>query len=230
MDLERRTIEKRDFTAARKGYDTDEVDRHLRAIAEAVEALKAEPKQATVAGVAAERVEAIVAAAEASARQIEESARADAQLARERAQADAAAHVERAEDVADQLTARAAELHQQISEVVAQIGVLQAGVASLAGDLGAPVPVAAPLPELAFEPVAEPAADPEPEPEPVALQAVPDPEPESASLAPEGARLVALNMALSGTPREETARYLRENYDLANQEQLLDDVYAKAGG
>jgi hypothetical protein len=37
-------------------------------------------------------------------------------------------------------------------------------------------------------------------------------------------------MALSGTPREETARYLRENYDLENQDALLDDVYAKAGG
>jgi hypothetical protein len=64
----------------------------------------------------------------------------------------------------------------------------------------------------------------------VALQAVPDPEPEAAPRAPEGARLIALNMALSGTPREETARYLRENYDLENQDALLDDVYAKAGG
>ena len=30
----------------------------------------------------------------------------------------------------------------------------------------------------------------------------------------EGARLIALNMALNGTPREETARYLDENFDL----------------
>jgi hypothetical protein len=44
-----------------------------------------------------------------------------------------------------------------------------------------------------------------------------------------GARLIALNMALSGTPREETARYLAENFELADTEALLDDVYDRAG-
>jgi hypothetical protein len=43
-----------------------------------------------------------------------------------------------------------------------------------------------------------------------------------------GARLIALNMALSGTPREETARYLAENSSLADPDGLLDDVYARA--
>jgi vacuolar-type H+-ATPase subunit H len=42
----------------------------------------------------------------------------------------------------------------------------------------------------------------------------------------EGARLVALNMALNGTPREETDRYLAENFDLEDREQLLDEVYS----
>ena len=32
----------------------------------------------------------------------------------------------------------------------------------------------------------------------------------------EGARLIALNMALNGTPRDETARYLSQNFDLAD--------------
>ena len=45
-----------------------------------------------------------------------------------------------------------------------------------------------------------------------------------------GARLTALNMALGGTPREETARYLAEHYSLADPEALLDDVYDRAGG
>ena len=36
-------------------------------------------------------------------------------------------------------------------------------------------------------------------------------------------------MALSGTPREETARYLAENYSLADADGLLDDVYARVG-
>jgi len=45
----------------------------------------------------------------------------------------------------------------------------------------------------------------------------------------EGARLIALNMALNGTPREETERYLADNFELADTEALLDDVYARAG-
>ena len=36
-------------------------------------------------------------------------------------------------------------------------------------------------------------------------------------------------MALGGSPREETARYLAEHFDLADPEALLDDVYARAG-
>jgi DivIVA domain-containing protein len=42
----------------------------------------------------------------------------------------------------------------------------------------------------------------------------------------EGARLVALNMALNGTSRDETDRYLAENFDLADRTALLDEVYA----
>jgi hypothetical protein len=45
----------------------------------------------------------------------------------------------------------------------------------------------------------------------------------------EGARLIALNMALNGTPREETDRYLAENFDLSDREALLDEVYARVG-
>jgi DivIVA domain-containing protein len=44
-----------------------------------------------------------------------------------------------------------------------------------------------------------------------------------------GARLIALNMALSGKPREETAAYLAEHFQLADAESLLDDVYERAG-
>lgn len=42
----------------------------------------------------------------------------------------------------------------------------------------------------------------------------------------EGARLIALNMALNGTPREETQRYLSENFSLLDADRLLDEVYA----
>jgi DivIVA domain-containing protein len=46
----------------------------------------------------------------------------------------------------------------------------------------------------------------------------------------EGARLIALNMALNGTPREETGRYLAENFSLTNPQRLLDEVYASVEG
>jgi DivIVA domain-containing protein len=46
----------------------------------------------------------------------------------------------------------------------------------------------------------------------------------------EGARLIALNMALNGTPREETARYLSENFQLSDRDGLLDEVYASVEG
>ena len=45
----------------------------------------------------------------------------------------------------------------------------------------------------------------------------------------EGARLVALNMALDGSPRERIADYLGEHFPaLADRDALLDDVYARA--
>jgi hypothetical protein len=77
-----------------------------------------------------------------------------------------------------------------------------------------------------LEPSTISSAEPEPEPEP-------EPgEPPSRPAAPgdEGARLVALNMALNGTPREETDRYLAENFDVSDRSAVLDDVYSRVGG
>jgi hypothetical protein len=55
----------------------------------------------------------------------------------------------------------------------------------------------------------------------------------AAAVAPEagngdvdGARLVALNMALSGEPRASTVRYLAEHFQLSEREKLVDEVYA----
>jgi cell division septum initiation protein DivIVA len=44
------------------------------------------------------------------------------------------------------------------------------------------------------------------------------------------ARLIALNMALDGTSREETDRYLAEHYKLSDRAALLDEVYESVGG
>jgi hypothetical protein len=70
--------------------------------------------------------------------------------------------------------------------------------------------------------------------------AVPPPETAKTTRAPkappavaeeaEGARLIALNMALSGEPREATDRYLADNFDLSDRAALLDEVYASIEG
>jgi cell division septum initiation protein DivIVA len=46
----------------------------------------------------------------------------------------------------------------------------------------------------------------------------------------DGARLVALNMALNGDSRQDTGRYLAENFQIAEPERLLDEVYAAIEG
>jgi hypothetical protein len=109
------------------------------------------------------------------------------------------------------------------------------------------VPVAARLPE-AVSPAFAPAAEDLPEAVSPALGAVageerdaapPGPapaaveEPETAPQKSEdldGARLVALNMALGGEPREQTDRYLADSFQLADRAKLLDEVYAAING
>jgi hypothetical protein len=111
----------------------------------------------------------------------------------------------------------------------------------------APV-VRAPEPVAEVEPEPEPAAFVEPEPEPLAAleaeliatepSAVAEREP-AAEVAPEpaqaptlpatpGARLIALDMALNGTPRDETADYLASNFELDDMQSLLDEIYVSA--
>lgn len=46
----------------------------------------------------------------------------------------------------------------------------------------------------------------------------------------DGARLVALNMALNGESRADADRYLAENFQLADREKLIDEVFAAIKG
>ncbi len=46
----------------------------------------------------------------------------------------------------------------------------------------------------------------------------------------DGARLIALNMALNGESRSDTDRYLAENFELPDRLKLIDEVYAAIEG
>ena len=130
-------------------------------------------------------------------------------------------HVVRVEQAAGGMLSRLDELERELGgllEALRQSGErLTDGLARLHEDVAAVGDDETPA---AAEPAAAAATPSPPAPEPVA--------PLDGDEA--GARLTALNMALGGTPREETARYLAEHYSLADPEALLDDVYDRAGG
>jgi DivIVA domain-containing protein len=218
--VDRDAIERRDFPVGRRGYDQEAVDGHLRRVADEFEALRgrapAGPAASPLAAGASEQVRLILEAAEASAAEL----RADAGR-------EAGDHVARVKDAAGGMISRLDELERELGgllDALRQSGErLNEGLARLqrqAGELGAaagaPGADAAPTDEI-VAPAEVPAAD-----EVAAGNGAPATDDEA------GARLIALNMALSGTPREETARYLEEHFQLADAEALLDDVYDRA--
>jgi DivIVA domain-containing protein len=162
----------------------------------------------------------------------------------------AAAMLERIDAMDSELRTLLESLRSGATRVSADLALLQGTVVELRGvpatGVGGSEPDAEPA-AAAPGASAEPAvAAPEPEPaddEPLELPAItaedddeaesePESEPEGEDGRPadeEGARLIALNMALNGTPREETEQYLQENFELDDTEGLLDDVYMRAG-
>jgi DivIVA domain-containing protein len=215
--VDRDAIERRDFPVGRRGYDQGAVDEHLRRVADEMDSLRAAPRQtapALSAG-ASEQVRAILEAAEAGAAEL-----------RAEAGREAGAHVARVQEAAGGMLSRLDQLEGELTALLENLRRsserLNEGMAELheqAAWLG---------PEPAAEAPAAPAESVEPE----VVPAEPEPAVETPTAVngdEAGARLIALNMALSGTPREETARYLAENYSLADADALLDDVYSRAG-
>jgi DivIVA domain-containing protein len=208
--MDREAIERRDFPVGRRGYDQAAVDEHLRRLADEIESLRAAPARpappALSAG-ASEQVRAILEAAEAGAADL-----------RAEAGREASEHVARVQDAAGGMLARIDQLEGELRTLLDALRKsgerLNDGLSQLHEQVG----------DMTGEPEPPPAPEAEPEPAPE-----PEPEPAAANGDEAGARLIALNMALSGTPREETARYLAENYALADPEGLLDDVYDRAG-
>jgi DivIVA domain-containing protein len=317
VDLDRHFIERNDFSAARRGYDPDEVDRHLAEIADAVNELKRSQKRSpsSLAATAADQVRGIVEAAERSATDIQEQAETEAKRivddatarsreAREKADADAVERVRKAEEATERMLERTNGVESEIDRLLGEMRAaagnlvenLRGSATSLSVELTSIREEFAGVREARLEPAGRGGrAAPQPEPEPVADETGPvDAEPEvvaevveveetairevpadedleaeaeveaeaeagavdepadevveeeeapaEAAAAEsgsrggrsirgaEGARLIALNMALNGTPRDETARYLSQNFDLDDQDSLLDEVYARVGG
>ena len=201
--MDRDRIERRDFPTGRRGYDPAAVDEHLRRVADEFEA-RVHPPPVSMASGASEQVRLILEAAERGAAEL-----------RAKAGEEASDHVARVQEAADGMLAKLDALEGELSRLLAALRTggerLVQGLAELqsevaGGDVTLPPPVE--IEDVVVPVEIAPAAAPADE---------------------AGARLIALNMALSGSPREDTARYLADHFGLASADALLDDVYARAG-
>ncbi len=214
----------------------------------------------SVASTAGTQVQSILQAAETAAAEIERHALESARQVREDADRDADRTREEAVERARQHVAAVAHVAASLlehvgsmdGEVNALVESLRAGAGRLAADLSAVENGMSELYDAASGRAAaaaeqEPARpQPEPqqyEPEPSrqfeseldsALDGVPSPLPAPVPQAGggdlDGARLIALNMALNGESRADTERYLAENFQLPDRLKLIDEVYSAIEG
>jgi DivIVA domain-containing protein len=158
--------------------------------------------------VARQRPGSLAEGASSQVRAILEAAETSARQLRDEAGREAGDHVERVEDAAkgmlDKLDRLQAELDRLLAGLKSTAESLTGSLEELSRDVGTLGPTVQPAPTA-----------------PPSNGARSDDE--------AGARLVALNMALEGTSREETARFLGEHYELGDLGALLDEVYASAG-
>jgi DivIVA domain-containing protein len=189
--------------------------------------------------------------ADLEARRIRQEAREAAEKARTDAGQQARDHVQRVSEAAASMLERIDAMETELrglldtvrsgaTRVQSDLSLLQGAVGDLRGSTGIPfeaegaLPVAAARPGASAEAAAAAPAPADADDEPFELEEA-DVVEESASTGgdggadEEGARLIALNMALNGTPREETEQYLEDNFDLPDAAGLLDDVYAQVG-
>jgi len=183
-------------------------------------------KQKTLRADTAERLEAIVEAAERAAEGVIDDAEKQARryLAQARAEADrqTEGRVEEVSELLDTLLGQAVSLRREAERLQAT---LEAARAQLGGEeppLRAPreePPVAPRLRAVDSEepPVAEPRpVDPQPEPDPRRADA-------------SGARLLATQMAVSGSSREEIAQRLRNGFEIEDTDAILDAILGPEG-
>jgi ABC-type transporter Mla subunit MlaD len=181
------------------------------------------PGEKSAAAATAERVRAVLEAAEQSAAELraEAAQEIEGQLARAQTVAERLSH--RADEIERSLQAVADTVRQELSSLKADLEELRAVKEGIGG--------AATAEPAAEPPAAPPAGEPPAAPPPAKEPAAPEPRPAApAGAGVEGARVIALNMALNGSPREDTARYLAENFQLDDPDALLDEVYARVSG
>jgi hypothetical protein len=148
VELDRQSIEKRDFPIGRRGYDPAAVDAHLRTLATEVEELRyALESRAgeTLGSNAGTQVQGILEAAEATAAEIEQRAAEDARTTRAEAASDAertrADAVERAQAHISAVARATSVLIERVESMDAQsaalVESLRVGASRLASDLSA---------------------------------------------------------------------------------------------
>jgi DivIVA domain-containing protein len=195
--------------------------------------------------------------AEEEAREIRAEASAEAQAAREQATAQARDYVGKVSESTAVMLQRLDAMESELSALIESLRTgsnrLNADLQLLEGNLGEVSDTLVSRPRFEPEPegeetmIAEPDdavlieeeivvessedfyREPVAEPEPAGVSSLAAEEADSSDDT-EGARLIALNMALNGTPREETDRYLAENFQLSDRRGLLDEVYASVEG
>jgi hypothetical protein len=150
VDIDRQAIERRDFPIARRGYEPAAVDAHLRALANEIEQLQRELSDggaapASLASTAGTQVQSILAAAEATAAELERDALESARETRGEADRDAASTREQAIAQARGHVAFVAQataaLLERVGSMDAEVGALvdsvRTGADRLAADLSA---------------------------------------------------------------------------------------------
>ena len=91
-----------------------------------------------------------------------------------------------------------------------------------------PTPAEVPEPEVPDEAPPGPEPVPEPTPEPDHPDDVP-PAADGSDNGDSGARLVAMNMALDGSSRDDVQQHLASKFGIEDASKLLDDVFARVG-
>jgi DivIVA domain-containing protein len=241
MALDRHSVTRTDFPMSRRGYDRIAVDRHLEDIAQQLELFQ----RPSVGATASAQVQSILDAAEASAAAIEQRAWDEAS----RVQQTADEALGRARQHVGAVGVASRALRERIEGLLAEVEALEGSLGGMSTE--APAPAEDSQDTMAFDPlleddVAEAALAETPDPQPAVELREPrfgrDPReangdqghfahaamrqpPPASQEARESARLVVLNMADGGQPREVAETYLADLYPPDERAALLDAIY-----